>query len=202
MYLAVTDAIGNGCSLVNSLADRFGSCIVPAGTGFALQNRGASFRLEPGHPNAYAPGKRPFNTIVPAMVTRTSDRSLHTVFGVMGGFMQPQDHVQVLLNMLAFGLSPQAALDAPRICIGVAIPGKAIDPSKTIDRTVYLEEGISETVARELEAMGHETKLVTGHGRSLFGRGQVIRVDRDVVDGKTVYSAGSDPRGDGAAVPW
>ncbi len=113
------------------------------------------------------------------------------MFGVMGGFMQPQGHVQVLLNMLAFGLSPQAALDAPRICIGVAIPGKAIDPSKTIDRTVYLEEGISETVARELKAMGHETKLVTGHGRSLFGRGQVIRVDRDVVDGKTVYSAGA-----------
>lgn len=85
IYLAVTDAEGNGCSLVNSVADTFGSLIVPSGTGFVLQNRGSGFNLDPSHPNAYSPGKRPYNTIIPAMITNAADNSLHTVFGVMGG---------------------------------------------------------------------------------------------------------------------
>ena len=85
IYLAVTDAEGNGCSLVNSVADTFGSLIVPSGTGFVLQNRGSGFNLDPDHPNAYAPSKRPYNTIIPAMITNAADDTLHTVFGVMGG---------------------------------------------------------------------------------------------------------------------
>ena len=201
IYLGVTDSNGNGCSLVNSVADTFGSLIVPSGTGIVLQNRGSGFHLDPSHPNAYAPKKRPYNTIIPAMVTNAADDSLHTVFGVMGGAMQPQGHVQVLLNMQLFGMNPQVALDAPRICIGVSLPGKSTDPSKKVDNTIYLEDGISEAVAKELEQLGHEIKYVKGMGRSLFGRGQVIRVHHDPEDGQRIYSAGSDLRGDGAAAP-
>lgn len=206
IYLCVTDSQGNACSLVNSVADTFGSRIVPPGTGFVLQNRGAGFHLGPvHHPNLYAPGKRPYNTIIPAMTTTTNPANgetlLHSVFGVMGGAMQPQGHAQVLLNMTRFGMNPQTALDAPRICIGVSLPGKSTDPDKKIDNTVYLEEGISEEVGRELAQMGHEVKFVRGMGRSLFGRGQVIRALHDPVDGTRVYSAGSDMRGDGFAGP-
>lgn len=200
IYLCVTDAEGNACSLVNSVADTFGSRIVPPGTGFVLQNRGAGFHLgPPSHPNIYAPGKRPYNTIIPAMTTNATDGTLHSVFGVMGGAMQPQGHVQVLLNMMRFGMNPQVALDAPRICIGVSLPGKSTDPEKKVDNTVYLEDGISEEVGKELERMGHEIKYVRGMERSLFGRGQVIRVHSDPVDCTRVYSAGSDMRGDGNA---
>lgn len=203
IYLAVTDAEGNACSFINSVADYFGSRIVPPGVGFVLQSRGAGFHLHPAdHPNIYAPGKRPYNTIIPALVTNADDGSLHTVLGVMGGAMQPQGHVQVLLNMIRFGMNPQVALDAPRVCIGVTIPGKSTDPSKKVDETVYLEEGISEEVARALEVLGHEVKVVKGMGRALFGRGQVIRAHQDSVTGERVYSAGSDMRGDGAAVPF
>jgi gamma-glutamyltranspeptidase/glutathione hydrolase len=201
IYLAVTDTEGNACSFVNSVADTFGSRIVPKGTGFVLQSRGAGFHLDPNHPNAFAPGKRPYNTIIPAMVTNAEDGSLHTVFGVMGGAMQPQGHVQVLLNMITFGMNPQVALDAPRVCIGVSLPGKSTDPSKKIDNVVYLEEGISEEVGKELQKLGHDVRFVTGMGRSLFGRGQVIRVHHDPVDGHRIYSAGSDMRGDGMSVP-
>lgn len=115
--------------------------------------------------------------------------------------MQPQGHVQVLLNMTRFGMNPQTALDAPRVCIGVSLPGKATDPLKKVDYTVYLEEGISEDVAKDLEQMGHEIKYVYGMERSLFGRGQIIRVHADLVEGTRVYSAGSDMRGDGNAAP-
>lgn len=203
IYLAVTDAEGNACSFINSVADYFGSRIVPPGVGFVLQSRGAGFHLHPAdHPNIYAPGKRPYNTIIPALVTNADDGSLHTVLGVMGGAMQPQGHVQVLLNMIRFGMNPQVALDAPRVCIGVTIPGKSTDPSKKVDETVYLEEGISEEVATALEGLGHEVKVVKGMGRALFGRGQVIRAHQDPVTGERVYSAGSDMRGDGAAVPF
>lgn len=202
IYLCVTDEDGNACSLVNSVADTFGSRIVPPDTGFVLQNRGSGFHLGPAnHPNLYAPNKRPYNTIIPAMTTNAVDGTLHSVFGVMGGAMQPQGHVQVLLNMTRFGLNPQTALDAPRICIGVSLPGKSTDPDKKVDNTVYLEEGISEDVARELRGLGHQIKFVTGMERSLFGRGQIIRVHHDPVEATRVYSAGSDMRGDGNAAP-
>lgn len=202
VYLCVVDQEGNGCSLVNSVADNFGSRIVPPGTGFVLQNRGSSFHLGPSnHPNLYAPRKRPYNTIIPAMTTDASNSALHSVFGVMGGAMQPQGHVQVLLNMARFGMNPQAALDAPRICIGISLPGKATDPAKKADYTVYLEEGIGEDVAKHLEQMGHEIKFIRGMERSLFGRGQIIRVHDDPTESSRIYSAGSDMRGDGNAAP-
>jgi gamma-glutamyltranspeptidase/glutathione hydrolase len=195
VYFAVTDKEGNGISFINSVYSSFGTCIVPKGCGFTLQNRGANFSLEPGHPNAMAPRKRPYHTIIPALVTDPRDNSLHTVFGVMGGFMQPQGHVQVLLNMLAFQYSPQAALDAPRFCIGAGHPGS----DRERDQVVYLEEGISESVAEGLERLGHKVQFLRGFQRNMFGRGQVIRCHWD--GGRRVYSAGSDGRGDGAAYP-
>ena len=194
VYFATTDRDGNGCSFINSNYGGFGTCIIPKDCGFTLQNRGANFSLEVGHPNVFAPRKRPYHTIIPAMVTNRDDGSLHSVYGVMGGFMQPQGHVQVLLNMLVFKHNPQAALDAPRFCIGAGMPnaGNLLD-------TVYLEEGISEEIAKELTAMGHNVEIVNGFSRGLFGRGQIIRCH--VEHGKHVFSAGSDPRGDGAAFP-
>ena len=201
VYLAVTDRHGNAASFINSNFDDFGSGIVPRGCGFPLQNRGSGFALGPDdHPNIYAPGKRPYHTIIPAMLTNPSDGSLHTVLGVMGGFMQPQGHVQVLLNMLSCGMSPQAALDAPRFCVG---PGMAYVGGKG-GTVVHLEEGIPEEVVDGLRdgeghGKGHTVEVVKGSARRMFGRGQVIRCHEE--DGKKVYSAGSDMRGDGAAFP-
>lgn len=195
VYFAVTDAHGNGISFINSNYAGFGSGIIPKGCGFTLQNRGSNFNLEPEHPNVLAPGKRPYHTIIPAMITNIHDGSLHSVYGVMGGFMQPQGHVQVLLNMLAFKMNPQAALDAPRVCIGAGMP----DQGNVLDMTVYLEEGISEKVLHDMRALGHQAHIVKGYQRGLFGRGQVIR--SHVEDGQIVYSGGSDPRGDGGAYP-
>lgn len=195
VYFAVTDKLGNGISFINSLYGGFGSCIIPRGCGFPLHSRGANFELQQGHPNVIAPQKRPYHTIIPAMITNSTDQSLHTIYGVMGGFMQPQGHVQVLLNMLTFKYNPQAALDAPRFCIGAGTP----EQGKVLDQTVYLEDGIDENVAEQLKGMGHQVRMVKGYERGIFGRGQVIRCH--VEDGIRVYSGGSDPRGDGAVFP-
>ncbi|MCJ1446900.1 MAG: hypothetical protein MMC23_007408 [Stictis urceolatum] len=197
VYFSVTDSEGNGISFINSNYAGFGSAIVPEGFGFTLQNRGANFVLQDGHPNVYAPRKRPYHTIIPAMITNPEDGSLHSVYGVMGGFMQPQGHLQVLLNMLTFKLTPQVALDAPRICTGPGMPDASSEESR--GQMLYLEEGIAEETAQKLRNMGHRVDIVTGHARGLFGRGQVIRCHKE--NGKIVYSAGSDPRGDGAAIP-
>ncbi|EME46548.1 hypothetical protein DOTSEDRAFT_51997 [Dothistroma septosporum NZE10] len=198
VYFACTDSEGNGISFINSNYAGFGTCIIPKGCGFTLQNRAANFALQPAnHPNILAPNKRPYHTIIPALLTNISDQSLHSVYGVMGGFMQPQGHVQVLMNQLVFGYSPQAALDAPRICIGAGMP----DAGDVMDRTVYLEDGISEETVEGLRKLGHKVEVVKGGSRSLFGRGQVIRWHKDPVEDQGVWSAGSDPRGDGHAVP-
>ncbi|KAK2768658.1 hypothetical protein FQN54_000514 [Arachnomyces sp. PD_36] len=196
VYFAVTDKDGNGMSFINSNFGGFGTCIVPKDCGFTLQNRAANFNLNKGHPNVLAPRKRPYHTIIPAMLTNPSDGSLHTVYGVMGGFMQPQGHVQVLLNMLAFKQNPQVALDAPRFCIGAGMPG---GDGKVLDRTIFIEEGISEESVKGLKDLGHNINVLTGFKRGQFGRGQVIRCHYD--NGRIVYSAGSDPRGDGCAFP-
>lgn len=194
VYFAVTDQDGNGISFINSNYGGFGTCIIPENCGFTLQNRGANFSLQEGHPNVLAPRKRPYHTIIPAMVTNI-DGSLHSVYGVMGGFMQPQGHVQVLLNMLTFKYNPQVALDAPRICVGAGMP----QFGKVLDRIVYVEEGISDHAVEGLKRLGHHVQVLRGHRREIFGRGQLIRCLHD--DGQLVYSAGSDPRGDGMALP-
>ena len=194
VYFAVSDSQGNAISFINSNYEGFGTGIIPKGCGFTLQNRGSNFNLGPAdHPNLYAPGKRPYHTIIPGLVTNTADNSLHSVFGVMGGFMQPQGHLQVLLGQIIAKLSPQQALDAPRICIRPK-------PDQS-GMTVLVEHGIPDDVIKELETLGHGTKKVTGLDRSEFGRGQIIRWTVDPLEGTGVWSAGSDPRGDGAAYP-
>ncbi|KAJ3081394.1 hypothetical protein HDU99_005810 [Rhizoclosmatium hyalinum] len=191
VYFSVVDKEGNACSFINSNYEGFGSAIVPEGCGFVLQNRGSNFNLDPNHPNALAPLKRPYHTIIPAMVTRM-DGSLHMSYGVMGGFMQPQGHVQVLLNMHHFGMTPQEALDTPRICIMPEEEGRSV---------VLVEEGIRPGVFEGLKALGHEIQVVTGLMRANFGRGQIIvrREDEESAGGH-VLVAGCDPRCDGIAV--
>ncbi len=186
VYFCVVDGDGNACSFINSNYMGFGTGIVPKGWGFTLQNRGHNFSLDPQHPNRLEPGKRPYHTIIPAMATR-SDGSLYAPFGVMGGFMQPQGHMQVACALLDDGLDPQAALNQPRFCI---------EPDEA-GSVVSLEEGISPETVASLERWGHKVRLVHGVERALFGRGQVIR--RDPVTG--VLEGGSDPRADGCAMP-
>jgi gamma-glutamyltranspeptidase/glutathione hydrolase len=185
VYLSVVDKFGNACSFINSNYWGFGTGIVPKGFGFSLQNRGHNFSLDPNHPNRLEPRKRPYHTIIPAMVTR-ADGSLYASYGVMGGFMQPQGHIQVLSALVDDRLDPQSALDQPRFCIEAEEAGG----------DVALEEGIPAAVISDLEMMGHPVYLVSGYDRSLFGRGQVIL--RDPATG--VLSAGSDPRADGCAM--
>lgn len=207
VYFAVTDRDGNGMSFINSVYTSFGSAIIPQGCGFSLQNRGANFELGPAdHPNIYQGGKRPYHTIIPGMITHGSDdspgeRELHSVFGVKGGFMQPQGHIQVLLNMEVFGMNPQQALDAPRICIGAGMPD--LGDGQTSSQTVYVEEGIREETVKGLRKLGHRVEVLEGWAREMFGRGQVIRQhwDGEGEEKQRVWSAGSDLRGDGCAMP-
>jgi gamma-glutamyltranspeptidase/glutathione hydrolase len=172
----------------------FGTGIIPSGWGFTLQNRGHCFSLDPNHPNALAAGKRPYNTIIPALATRqagsTDDprQTLFASFGVMGGFMQPQGHLQVVLALCDDGLDPQAALDRPRFCIEEGAPAGR----------VALEAGIPFETIAALARMGHPVAPVSGYDRALFGRGQIIT--RDPSSG--VLCAGSDPRADGCAMSY
>lgn len=207
VYLSVADKFGNACSFINSNYMGFGTGIVPKGWGFTLQNRGHNFSLDPNHPNALAPRKRPYHTIIPAMVTKLtaknaknaknsenlsdlsglsgSKESLYASYGVMGGFMQPQGHVQVLSALVDGGLDPQSALDLPRFCIDVEDSGGR----------VAIEEGMPQETYSSLEKMGHSVYSVSGYDRALFGRGQVILRDEE----SGVLCAGSDPRADGYA---
>lgn len=196
VYFAVTDKDGNGMSFVNSVFREFGSAIIPQGCGFTLQNRGANFDLGPdNHPNIYKGGKRPYHTIIPGLVTQGegADRQLHSVYGVMGGLMQPQGHVQVLLNTEVFGMNPQEALDAPRFCIAAAQGPQG--------GVVYIEDGIDQDVVQSLKNKGHKVEVLKEWKRVWFGRGQLIRQRYDEGTGKLISSAGSDGRGDGFAIP-
>jgi len=183
IYLTAADSAGNMVSFINSLFDAFGSGVVVAGTGFALQDRGAGFTLEPGLPNTVAPGKRPFHTIIPAFVTKPDSQGGEQPwmsFGVMGGSMQPQGHVQVLLNLLVFGMDLQQAIDAPRF--------RHLD-----GRRVVLEAPIGDSVRSALAALGH---LMVDERAVAFGGAQaIIRLPRG-------YEAGSDPRKDGMAAGY
>ncbi len=186
VYLSVVDGEGNACSFINSLYMGFGSGIVAEGTGVFLQNRGANFVLDREHPNALVGGKRPYHTIIPAMSLR-DDGTLLSVFGVMGGFMQPQGHLQVINAMIDDALNPQEALDRPRWCL----------EEGTGESVLAVEEGFSVETMAKLAEMGHRVRPVTGAERGLFGSGQII-----VRDENGVLYGGSDPRKDGQVVGY
>jgi gamma-glutamyltranspeptidase/glutathione hydrolase len=193
VYLSVVDGEGNACSFIGSLYMGTGTGLVVPGTGVSLQNRAALFVLDPDHPNALAPNKRPYQTIIPAMTTR--DGELHACFGVMGGYMQPQGHVQMLVNVLDLGMNPQQALDVPRWQLaGPGSPLGAEEPGGL----VLVEEGWAFATLAELARRGHRLVPVDGFQRGAFGGGQMIL--RDPVTG--VLTGGSDPRKDGCAVGW
>jgi gamma-glutamyltranspeptidase/glutathione hydrolase len=182
VYLTAADGEGNVVSLINSLYNGFGSGMVVEGTGICLQNRGHSFRLDPTHPNRVEPHKRPYHTIIPAMVTAGDGRPLYS-YGVMGGHMQPQGHVQVLINMVDMGMLPQQALDNPRV-------------RWESGSTVMMEPGFGDDRREALIAMGHKVVPYEQVSPGLFGGGQVIRIDRDT----GVLMAGTEPRKDGLAI--
>ena len=181
VYLTVVDRDHNAVSFINSLYMGFGSGVVVPGTGIALQNRGALFSLNPNHANALAPHKRPYHTIIPAMATK--DGKLLMSFGVMGGFMQPQGHFQVVANVVDFGMNPQQALDAPRFRYDEGYK-------------VAVESAVGEKSCAELRKRGHD--LAVSPLDPTFGGGQIIMVYPE----SNALMGGSDPRKDGCAVGW
>ena len=191
VYLTVVDKDRNCCSLIQSLYHGFGSHVVPGNVGFALQNRGQLFALSEDHLNRLEPGKRPFHTIIPAMVTKDGRPCFS--FGVMGGDMQAQGHVSVLINLIDFGMNVQAAGDAARIRHGGS-PTPTGTAAAPAGGTVYLESGFPSATRERLKELGHKVADDPGG----FGGYQGIWIDWD----RGVLHGGSDPRKDGAAVGY
>jgi gamma-glutamyltranspeptidase/glutathione hydrolase len=173
VLLTVADESGNVVSYINSRFAGFGSGLVAGDTGIALQNRGASFSLSGDVPNSLEPGKRPFHTLVPAL--GRFDRDDWLAFGVMGGYMQPQGHVQVLANIVDYEMGLQAALDAPRW-------------RYRADGTLAVEERLPTGIAPKLARRGHDVRIEPPSG---FGGGEIARSDGDVLSGA------AEPRKDG-----
>ncbi len=178
VYLCVVDEDGNACSFINSLFKSYGSGILAEGSGVMLQNRGFGFRLEEGHPNTIAPGKRPMHTIIPGMAMK--DGKAVMPFGVMGGHFQPMGQSLLLSNMFEYGMDPQAALDAPRVF-----------PE---DGKVQVESSVPKEVVAKLEALGHSCVTIS----KPHGGGQAIFIDHE----RGVLVGGSDPRKDGCAMGY
>jgi gamma-glutamyltranspeptidase/glutathione hydrolase len=180
VYLATADGDGNMVSFIQSNYMGFGSGLVVPGTGISLQNRGHSFSLDRDHINSLEPGKRPYHTIIPGFMTKNGKAV--GPFGVMGGFMQPQGHLQVIMNTLDFHMNPQSALDAPR---WQWMEGKK----------VLVERGIPLNTVNSLERRGHEISY--HHNAALFGRGQIIWRDKD-----GILWGGTEGRADSAVLTY
>jgi len=178
VYLAAADGQGNVISFINSLFSDFGSGVATPGTGVMLHNRGLGFTLEQDHPNRLAPGRRPLHTLVPAFLMK--DGKPFMAFGVMGGDNQAQAHVQIVVNVVDFGMNVQEAGDAPRV--------------RHLEEGLAVESGISPAVLKSLQARGH----VLLDGRGAVGGYQAVMVAP--VTG--VLMGGSDPRKDGLAVGY
>ena len=185
VYVTVIDGEGNACSLINSLFSGFGTGLVVPGTGIALQNRGSLFSFDPSHPNFLQGSKRPYQTIIPAMATR--DDELWLSFGVMGGFQQPQGHLQVISNMVDFKMGPQEALDALRFKVAVEN-----------ENEIFVEDDLNPSIINDLRSRGHEVSVLSGYDRVGMGGGQIIARNPET----GVLMAGSEPRKDGTAVGW
>jgi gamma-glutamyltranspeptidase/glutathione hydrolase len=181
VLLEVMDSDHNAVSFIYSIYSGFGSGLVAPGTGFPLQNRAALFSREPGHVNVVEPHKRPFHTIIPAMAFK--DGEFLMTFGAMGGAVQPQQHVQIFLNVVEFGMNAQQAVEIPRINHGSGL-------------SVTAEPGIDESVLAQLEAWGHEIRRRTTRGG--VGGAQLIIFDR--LTGAMI--GGSTPHKDGMAVVY
>ena len=180
VYLATADGEGNMVSYIQSNYKGFGSGLVVPGTGIALHNRGCNFSLDPAHDNVLAPGKKPYHTIIPGFLTRNGEAV--GPFGVMGAFVQPQGHLQMVMNTVDFGLNPQAALDAPRW-------------QWTQGKTIEVEHSFPEAVAEALGRKGHHIQRPVGN--LTMGRGQIIWRDEH-----GVLAGGTEPRADGAVAAW
>jgi len=193
-YLATADSSGMMVSFIQSNFWEFGSGIVGQGTGFAVQNRGSSFTMEPGHANVYAPGKRPFHTIIPAFIMKDGEPLM--AFGVMGGYLQPQAHAQIVANLVDFGMNVQQAGDAARLVQQTASEptgGKMSDGGE-----VGVEAGVSEAIVAELRDRGH----TVSHGERTYSGsfGGYQAVWRDPRNG--VYWGGTEMRFDGASAGY
>ena len=180
-YLAAVDREGNIVSWINSNFSGFGSGVVVQGMGFPLQNRGALFVLEPGHPNVLAGRKRPLHTIIPGFMEKGDQ---HIGFGIMGGYNQPLAHAQFVSNLVDYGMNVQAALSAPRFTVGQDFCH------------IPIESRIKPEVLERLRAMGHNLELRQDYS-AVMGRGQAVLHDST----RKVNFAGSDPRTDGSAEP-
>jgi gamma-glutamyltranspeptidase/glutathione hydrolase len=182
VYLAVVDREGNIASWIQSIYAAFGSGIAVEGMGFMLQNRGAGFSLEPGHPNLLAGGKRPYHTIIPGFLEKDG---VHIGFGIMGGANQPLAHAQFVSNVVDYGMNLQRALEAPRFFKGA--------PSGF---DVAVEARIPEATLRALSDLGHVLNIRPEYSQEM-GRGQAVMH----VSGRGIHYGASDPRSDGAAIP-
>ena len=185
-YLAVVDKDGNIASMIQSNYDYFGSGIVVTGMGFPLHNRGALFVLDPNDPDALAPRKRPFHTIIPAFMERGD---IHIGFGIMGGSNQPLAHAQFVSNLVDYGMNIQAALEAPRF----TIPDTG---SRSIGCNILIESRVPPAVLQDLRQMGHQLRVRKEYSTSM-GRGQAVLHDSK----RGVNFGASDPRADGSAEP-
>ena len=185
VYISCIDREGNACSFINSVFSNFGSGLVVPGTGIVLHNRASLFSLEPDHPNSLSGGKRPYHTIIPAMATQNGDLTL--CYGVMGGFMQPQGHLQMINNMVDLNMNPQESIDALRF--------------QVVGDGVVLEEGVDQSVVKQLQHMGHTVNLMAGPQRGgSGGMGGAQIISRDPESG--VLWGGSESRKDGCAIGW
>ena len=192
-YLTVADSNGMMVSLIQSNYRGMGSGLVPDGLGFMLQDRGELFSLDPNHANVYAPGKRPFHTIIPAFIMR--DKMPLMSFGLMGGSMQPQGHVQILINMIDYGMNPQEAGDAARMNhTGGRQPTG--DGEDNLLGTLHMEPGVSAGTVTALEKMGHRVEIV--HDGVMFGGYQAIYRDPET----GVYIGATEMRKDGLAIGY
>lgn len=180
IYLCTADPFGNMVSFIQSNYKTFGAGIAVPGTGISLQDRGANFSLDPASDNCLAGGKKSYHTIIPGFLLKNGEAV--GPFGVMGGFMQPQGHVQLLVNALDYGMNPQECLDAPRM-------------QWTGGRRIQLEREVPEEIAAGLAARGHEVEIA--QSRINMGRGEIIwRTENGLLVG------GTEPRCDGCAAAW